>query len=456
MPDAYSLLPAFCVLLRRFRWTFAPCLPIIPPVMTYRETLDQIYGLARFGITPGLERISRLLSKMGDPQRHLKSVSISGTNGKGSTASFLSSILAAAGYRIGLFTSPHLVSFTERIRINGAEIPEADVVRLAVAVQAAAPPRTTFFEIVTAIALKYFSEQGVDLAVMETGMGGRFDSTNVTDPMLSIITPISMDHCEYLGDSLTAIAREKCGIIRPGRAVVSAGQEDSVLQILEQHAASSASPLYLAGREFTSSWRNSVLDYWGLHDSLTDLHPGIPGRHQSVNASCALCAAELLSESGFELQRDAFRSGISAAIWPGRMELFGHAPRIMLDGAHNPGGSRVLADSLGDIPRKRLLMVFGVMQDKDAAAILKPLLPLSSRVFAVSPSIDRAMPVESLTRIITEMGGDCIPGGSVVDGLAMALADSTPEDLILVCGSLFTVGEARGFLTGTSFEPVRG
>ncbi|MBT0663187.1 bifunctional folylpolyglutamate synthase/dihydrofolate synthase [Geobacter pelophilus] len=424
--------------------------------MTYQETLDQIYGLARFGIKPGLERISALLSALGNPHKGIRTVSIAGTNGKGSTAAFLSAILSSAGHRVGLFISPHLISFTERIQVNGSEISEDDVVRLAGMVQAAAPPQTTFFEIVTAMALLYFAEQGVDLAVLETGMGGRFDSTNITNPLVSIITPISLDHCEYLGSSIAAIAREKAGIIRPGRPVVSAGQEPAAMMVIEQQAAAESSPLYVAGREFTAMWRDKLLDYWGINGSITALEPSLLGRHQAENASCALCAAELLTGHGFVTDTDAMRHGVSHAAWPGRMELFQGTPAIILDGAHNPGGSRVLTEALADFPGKRIVMVIGVMKDKDVAAIIEPLLPLVSVVVTVAPKLDRAMPADELAAIINGMGITCHVAGEVSDGLKVAVANAATDDLVLVCGSLFTVGEARASLLGRSCELVRG
>lgn len=424
--------------------------------MTYRETLAHIYALARFGIKPGLERISALLAALGNPHSTIKTVSIAGTNGKGSTAAFLSSILSSAGYRVGLFTSPHLITFTERIQINGCEISENDVARLAAVVLAAAPPQTTFFETVTALALLYFSEQGVDLAILETGMGGRFDSTNVTEPLISIITPVSLDHCEYLGTSISAIAREKAGIIRPGRPVVCAGQDDAARMVIEEYAAAGSSPLYLAGREFTAIWRARLLDFWGVRESMTGLQPGLHGRHQAENAACALCATELLADHGFVADPAACRIGVSRASWPGRMELFEGTPSIMLDGAHNPGGSHVLADSLPDIPHKRLIMVFGVMKDKDVASILAPLLPRASHLFAVAPSLDRALPADELAVIVRDRGVPCTIAGTVHDGVEMAVSFAAPDDLVLVCGSLFTVGEARAFLMGRSCELVSG
>ena len=221
--------------------------------MTYQETLAHIFGLTRFGIRPGLERITALLDRLGNPQQRVRTVSIAGTNGKGSTAAFLSSILAAAGLKVGLFTSPHLISFTERFQINGREIGEAEVTELAAGVLAVAPPETTFFEIVTAMALHYFAREKVDLLVMEAGMGGRSDATNAADPLLSVLTPISYDHCEYLGDTLTSIAREKTGIIRKGRPVVSAVQESEAACVLADAAAAAGVRIFMAGRDFSGT-----------------------------------------------------------------------------------------------------------------------------------------------------------------------------------------------------------
>ncbi|MSM39200.1 MAG: bifunctional folylpolyglutamate synthase/dihydrofolate synthase [Geobacter sp.] len=425
--------------------------------MTYQETLAHIFGLTRFGIRPGLERITTLLARLGNPQQRVRTVSIAGTNGKGSTAAFLSSILAAAGLKVGLFTSPHLISFTERFLINGREIGEAEVTELAAEVLAVAPPETTFFEIVTAMALHYFAREKVDLLVMEAGMGGRSDATNTADPLLSVLTPISYDHCEYLGDTLTAIAREKAGIIRKDRPVVSAGQESEAADVLADAATAAGARLYMAGRDFSASWQGDDLVYHGLHTDLTDLRPGLFGRHQAGNAACALAAAEILAAEGVaSIPLQALRQGVAQAKWPGRMELFAGPPPVLLDGAHNPAGSRALAGSLADLPRQRLILVTGVMGDKDAAAILDPLLPLASRVFAVAAAMERAMTPHALAHLVAERRIPCTVAGRVADGLSQAMATAAADDLVLVCGSLFVVGEARAWLLSRPCLQVRG
>lgn len=424
--------------------------------MTYQETLTYIYGLGRFGMRPGLEKITLLLHALGNPQNSIRTVHVAGTNGKGSTAAFLAAILAAGGYRAGLYTSPHLISFTERIRINGTELSEADVIRLVERVMLVAPHGTTFFEVVTAMAFLYFAEQGVDLAIMEVGMGGRLDATNAASGLLAIISPVALDHCAYLGNSVAAIAAEKAGVVRPGRPVVTASQCRDALAVIEERCAELQSPLYRCGGEFAAAWYDGGLAYRGLRATLNGLEPGIHGRYQATNAACALAAAELLSTMGYELPEAALRQGIATASWPGRMEMFEGSPRVLLDGAHNPSGGAALADALADIPRRRLLLVAGVMGDKDAQGILTPLLPLASQVFAVSPALNRALPAAELAAFCISRG---VPGtacGSVAEGVAAARRAAGPEDLVLVCGSLFTVGEARASLLAQPFEPFRG
>lgn len=424
--------------------------------MTYQEILSYIYGLGRFGMKPGLENVTSLLQALDNPHNRFNSIHVAGTNGKGSTSSFLASMLAEGGHRVGLFTSPHLINFTERIRINGREITEEDLVRLAEQAIAAASSRTTFFELVTAIACLYFAEQQVDMAIMEVGMGGRLDATNALSGILSIITPVAYDHCDYLGDSLEAIAGEKAGIIKAGRPVVVSPQEQVALSVIKSRCLEMKSPFYSYGESFSSFWSDTGLSYRGVGLEMDGLRPGLAGRYQRVNATTALAAAELLDGMGFTLDAGALRSGIEKAYWPGRMELLGVSPRILLDGAHNPAGSKALAEALEDIPRDRLLIVAGVMGDKDADGIFGPLLPLVDEMFAVAPSLARALPSEKLAEFCRSRGVTAHDAGTVASGLSSARDIAGPDDLILVCGSLFTVGEARAILLSKNFEPFRG
>jgi dihydrofolate synthase/folylpolyglutamate synthase len=423
--------------------------------MTYDETLRHIYGRGRFGIRPGLKRISALLSALGNPQEQVTTIQVAGTNGKGSTSAFLAAILDAAGLKTGLFTSPHLTRFTERIRVNGREIDEAEVVRLAARVLEASPT-ATFFEIATALALLRFAGERVDVAVMEVGMGGRFDATSAAPAVVSVITPIGLDHCEYLGSDVAAIATEKAGIIRSGRPVVSAPQPAEALAVIRSRCRELDAPLHVCGEDFAASWGEDGLHYRGLGVNLTGLRPGIGGRYQAVNAACALAAAELLGSSGVAIPDEAFSQGVVAASWPGRMEMIAGEPRFLLDGAHNPAAAEALADSLADVRYERLILVLGVMGDKDLEGIAGPLLPLASRVVAVAPALERALPAEALASFCRERGAACDVGGTVAAGLVRGREVAGSGDLVLVTGSLFTVGEARACLFGSSYEPFRG
>jgi dihydrofolate synthase/folylpolyglutamate synthase len=424
--------------------------------MTYQETLAHIYGLGRFGMRPGLEKITALLHALDNPQDRIRTIHVAGTNGKGSTAAFLAAILSSAGYKVGLFTSPHLIRFTERVRINGTEIGEEEVVRLAGRLIAAAPVATTFFELVTALAFLHFAEQQVDLAIMEAGMGGRFDATNAASGILSLITPVSLDHSEYLGKTVAEIAFEKAGVVKPGQPVVTSARDEEALMVVRRQCTKLSSPLYCWGDHYNSAWEDGRLTYHGLRTDLAGVKPGIAGRYQEANAACALAAAELLGGLGFPLSAENLRVGIETASWPGRMELTGEAPRILLDGAHNPAGGQALAEALQDVPHERLILVAGVMADKDAEGILAPLFPFTNRAYAVSPALERALPSDRLAAFCRARGVACVDAGTVAEGLALAKKAAGPRDLILVCGSLFTVGEAMAILQAGHFEPFRG
>lgn len=438
------------------RWTVTASGQGLPALMSYREILTRIYGLGRFGIRPGLDRIRVILKALSDPQDGLSVIHVAGTNGKGSTSAFLSSILDAAGFRVGLFTSPHLIAFPERIRLNGREIAEEEVLRLAEKVLSVSPEGSTFFEIVTAMAYLAFAESGVGPAVMEVGMGGRFDATNAATGILSLITPIALDHCQYLGEDIAAIALQKAGVIKQGNPVVSAPQPPEALAVIRQQCANLGSALYVNGPDFRSDCKEGFLSYIGLEWKLDGIKPGIPGCYQSANAASALAAAELLARGRFAVTRSAARKGIEEARWPGRMELFPGTPRILLDGAHNPAGASALAESLRDIPRRNLVMLIGMAADKDADGILEHLLPMADRVITVTPAIPRGLPAVFLAERCRHLGFEAEDAGSVNEGLDIAVAVAHADDLVVVCGSLFVVGEARARLTFRRFEPFRG
>jgi dihydrofolate synthase/folylpolyglutamate synthase len=419
--------------------------------------LEKLYARRRFGIRPGVDRVLLLLERLGHPEHNFRSIHVVGTNGKGSTSAYLASILSASGVRTALFTSPHLVSFTERFQINGIEISPERLEPLLASVLDAAPEEATFFEIVTALAALYFSEEQVTIAIMEAGMGGRSDATAALNGCMTIITPISLDHCDYLGTTLEQIAAEKCGIAEAGTPVIIGHQTaDATNAISTCFKDNTTRPIW-ADRSAVADWNSDgTLHYCGIHAELNNLTAGIPGRYQLQNASLALLAAEAVGAVGISVSEKSLRTGISAARWPGRMEMIADAPALLLDGAHNPAGATALAEALGDISYRKLLLVLGVMADKDARDIVSALAPLTATCYCVKPSIERAMDDRDLAGILTSAGIPSLACGSVASGITCARRDATSDDLILVCGSLFTVGEAKAWLAGKSFVGIRG
>jgi dihydrofolate synthase / folylpolyglutamate synthase len=417
----------------------------------YREVLLRLFSLRRLGVKLELERMEAALHAVGDPHRDLAFVHLAGTNGKGSTAAFLDAMLLAAGYRSALFTSPHLSRFTERIRLAGAEIDPADVVRLEAEARRHVDVSLTFFEEVTLLALMHFREQRAEVVVLETGLGGRFDATNVVLPEVAVVTGIALEHTEYLGDTLGAIAFEKAGIIKAGRPVVATAPAGEPLEVIAREAARRPSPLYLLGRDFDLVPDGDMLRFHGLGaDDLRVPAPGLRGPHQRGNAALALAAAELLARRGFALPAAARALGVARCRWPGRLEELSREPRIWVDAAHNPAGAEALARALAEVPHRRLTLCLGVLGDKDAAGLLAPLLPLAQRVITVAPRSARALPAAELAALA--------PGAEPAEGLAAALeqarAGMGADDLCVVTGSIFLVGEARELLLGEAADPV--
>ena len=373
-----------------------------------------------------------------------------GPTAKGRSGAMTTSILGRAGYRAGFYTSPHLVSFRERFTIGGDRIGRAEVVRLTERVRSVCAPEEppTFFEFVTAMAFLYFKERGVDIAVMETGLGGRLDATNVARPLIGVITGIGLEHTEYLGPTLAHVAREKAGIIKPGMTVITGERRPHIRAIFEETARETGGRLLALGRDFKTRRTPDGFDYWGEKGGMKGLTLGLPGPHQISNAALALSAVEQLGRHGFSITGEHIRAGLQSTSWPGRGEVFPGPPRLMLDGAHNPGAARALAGMLEQMDYDRLLLVLGIMADKDIRRIMSPLLPLADRVFLTRPEYFRAADPETLAAVVREARGpvECID--RVPEALEAARAAAGPNDLVLVTGSLFTVGEARAYLTG--------
>ncbi len=428
--------------------------------MAVARSLAELFGRRRFAIRPGTGRIKALLDRLGHPERGFRTIHVVGTNGKGSTAAFLSTILTTAGYRTGLFTSPHLINYTERFRVDGTEIPAERLDRLLTELFAVAGPDDTFFELTTALACCWFAENNVQLAVLEAGMGGRADATAAVPGVATVITPISLDHQQWLGNDLATIADEKAAIAEPGCPVVCAPQEPNALTAITRHCQQQDNRLVLAEQAFQASWEaDDSICYNGLHSHLDHLRPGIPGTYQLWNSACALATAELLIDAGLPVRAEALAGGIANARWEGRMERFPLPAEVelLLDGAHNPAGARALAESLRrEQPSKRIVLVLGIMADKNLTGILHALLPLADQVITVAPDQERALDAAQLAAHCTAFGNVATPAGTVAQGLAIAQSQAHPRDLIVVAGSLFTVGETRALLTGQTSTAVRG
>ena len=420
--------------------------------MTYEDTIKKIDTYHRFSREPGLACITELLSRLGNPQNGLKFVHVAGTNGKGTTCTLLASVLTQAGYRTGLYLSPHVCDFRERIQLGGEMIPRAELVPAAERVfseankMLAGGKQVTEFELITAIAMLWFWEKNCDVAVLEVGMGGRFDATNVIEnPFVSVIASISLDHTEILGDTLAKIAREKCGIIKSGCPVVCSPDEPpEALEVIRRTARERGSRLTEAStsrlKVLRSDLSGTVLDYGGEMLSLTFL-----GEHQVKNAASTLAALEILRGDGWNITPDALREGFSSACLPARLEVLSTDPPVLLDGAHNPGGTAALAAAVRQyLPGRKIVAVMGMMADKDAVHAVANLRGLFSRVIAVAPPSPRAMRAEDFAALWRQTGTEARPAENTEAALRLAFSALEPGGALVVCGSLYLAGEARG------------
>ena len=414
----------------------------------YQECLASMFRLHRFGIKLGLETISAMLSALGDPQNQFRSIHIAGTNGKGSVAAMLATVLRLAGYNVGRYTSPHLERFNERICINDQPIDDEAVVRScqrAMAIEGL-PRQPTFFEFTTAMALDEFARQKVQWAVIETGMGGRLDATNVLHPVLSVITNISLEHRAYLGATIAEIAGEKAGIIKSNTPVVTGVHQQSAGNVIADQASKLGAPLYRHGREFRCRrLPNMQFDYYGIHHTYKKLHLGLSGDHQVDNASLVLAACELLEINGHAtIKEETLRKGLEDTRWPGRLELVGTAPEIILDGAHNLMSARILGRHLRrHLHNRNITLVIGILEDKPYRNILKDLIASCSRVIVTQPKIDRAIPAEKLELAAREFSPNVEVRTDVGEAVRYAVATTAKEDVICIAGSLYVVGEAK-------------
>jgi dihydrofolate synthase/folylpolyglutamate synthase len=436
--------------------------------LSYREALNYLYSLTNYEMKAAaayapqffdLRRVQRLLDALGNPERRFKSLHIAGTKGKGSTSAMLASILNAGGYRTGLYTSPHLHSFRERIQVNEALIPEADFAHLAAQlhVLAEADKELTTFEVATALAFAYFAQAGVEVAVVEVGLGGRLDATNVIVPIVSVITTIGHDHMHILGRTLALIAGEKAGIIKEGVPMVSAPQARAALAVIEQVSAQKRAPLHLVGQEWHWQGAHHALEcqqfsasrragYPAPYGSLSyeDLCLPLLGKHQLRNAAVVLETIEVLRGAGIPVSEQAVRQGLRRVLWPARFEIMGRDPYFVVDGAHNVDSARVLARTLHEyFPGRRPLFVLGILSDKDIPAILHQLLPQGQGAILVHPRHPRAADPRQLQQQAVPYGIATEIVEDVGEATRQALQKVAPGGLVLATGSFTTAGAAR-------------
>ncbi len=428
--------------------------------MNYAECLTYLAELGHElrGAKFGLEPITSILARLGDPHNQYPTAIVAGTNGKGSTSAILASILERAGYRTGLYTSPHLIRVNERIQVSGREISDDDFARSFSEVcatvhqllaQQVIEHRPSFFEFLTATAFLHFSRSQVGFAVLEVGMGGRLDATNVTEPRVAIITNVDLDHQEFLGTTHAAIAREKAGVVRRGRPVVSACTHAQAAEVIRRRCAELEAPLIETGRfarlADLHNWDGRYEFDLALDgDRFAHLVSPLPGKFQVENAVAAATAAWLLSQEGLEIPRSAIAAGVREASWPGRLEVICRQPVIVLDGAHNPAGAHEVATFVKEqLAGRRLRLVYASMRDKAIGEISKILFPLAEEVYLTRPEQARAATPEEILSAARFQPRQVISEPDPPRAFELACQASSPEDVVLACGSLFLVGAIK-------------
>ena len=428
--------------------------------MNYEEAIAYIHGTYRFGSKLGLDNIRFLLKLMGNPQSELRFIHVAGTNGKGSTSAFINEVLMEEGYSVGLFTSPYLEVFNERIRLNGTCIENADLATSTEYVShkvdkmlALGMSHPTEFEIVTAVAMDFYKRQKADFVILEVGMGGRLDSTNIIErPLISVITPIAMDHTDYLGDTLDKIAFEKAGIIKKKSLVVSAEQQPEAHDVIEKTAEDLHACLMVADPTAihvkSSSIGGSIFDVVFPDEHFENLEIELAGDHQIMNALLALTALKAMKDHlNMTIRKESIYKGFKETRWPGRLEVLGKEPLILIDGAHNVHGAKSLSNVLkAHLSGRKILGLVGVLSDKDYSGILDELAPCVDRVITTMPDNPRALSAEKLAGEFEQRHVQAKPVPHIEKALQTALEELQPQEVLLSFGSLYLIGQVRTLL----------
>lgn len=430
--------------------------------MTYKQSIAWLYELEGKGIKLGLSNIKKLLNYFDNPHLKYPVILIGGTNGKGSVASFLAHILRESGLRVGLYTSPHLITLRERITIlqkdEKRDIPKAVITRLVNELQSGIKEifdslpysYSTFFEVLTTLSFLYFREEKIDIAVYEVGMGGRLDATNVAEPILSVITGIGLEHTNYLGKTLSSITREKGGIIRRNTPLVT-GCKGEALDTLIELTRGKNTPIFVWGKNF--SVKNSkeeflyqILDIQGIKNFYPNVLIRLKGKWQHLNASLAVAASEILSDR-FRLKKEHIYEGLKKTTWPCRLETIGKNPTFILDGAHNPQAARMLKEEIIKFKKdKNVTLLFGLLKDKDRAKIMQELFPVADEIILLKPETERAVSSEILAQEGHVYNQNITTSENLSSTIKNLKNTKTNNDIILICGSLYLVGEARSIL----------
>ncbi|MCP3944215.1 MAG: bifunctional folylpolyglutamate synthase/dihydrofolate synthase [Desulfobacteraceae bacterium] len=423
--------------------------------IAYQDCLDKIYGLGRFGIKLELDTIHNILKTLNNPQKNYYTIHIAGTNGKGSTATYIESILRKAGFKTGIYTSPHLVKFNERICVNGEQISDEKVVEAYEAVHAADlwKRKATFFEINTAMAFYHFSREKVEWAIIETGMGGRFDATNVISPQISVITNLSIEHSDYLGHTIKALAREKGGIIKQNTPVVTGVNQPSGLGVIKEIAKNNTAPIFEFKHDFSirKNPKKATYLYRGINQTCKAIVKPLPGDHQKENLSLALATCELVfdrfkgTDLRYNLSPTLIKEGLAAVKWPGRLEVIMEKPLVILDGAHNLKAAKVLGKYLSsNLAGKNLTLVLGILDDKPYEEMLNNLVPHAQKIIITKAKIDRSLETQILKEAVKKITNKKI---EVIEDVNMAVTHAisacSDDDAICIAGSLYVAGEAK-------------